>query len=262
MLRAAPRSRNQTARNSCSRLHLFLGEQVPCLSSQCQAWRAQRWHPSCFSPGMMSMAGGVRVLGLVALTTGLAGIGVGTPRVGGEGPTPSPTPGLMPTATATPDRMRTPTPQPTATSDPIATPTPDPRPDRLGTPQDQVDGASRDLAAKVVRLSSRADAVDRLWQVYRARCAPGTTKGYEFGREWFGLWDRAFVSTTGDAGCAALLQRVVVDGGGVLMELTAAAALARHAGVSPLTIHGMVRWNGLEWQPLTAAAANQTAALR
>lgn len=194
------------------------------------------------SPGVMSVGGGMRALGLVALTTGLAGLGVGIPRVASQepSPSPSPSPSPMPTATATPG--------------PTATPSPDPRPDSPGTPRDQVDGASRTFATEVVRLSAQADAVDRFWQVYRARCDPGTSKGYEFGREWFGLWDRALVPTSGDAGCAALLQRVVVEGGGVLMELTAADALARHAGVSALTIHGMVRWNGLEWRPLTAAA--------
>lgn len=206
---------------------------------------------------MTTMGGGLRSLALVALTTGLAAVGVGTPRLGGQEPSPSPQPGLMPTPTATPDAKRTPTPAPTATPDAIATPTPDPRPHRPGS-ADQVDGASRELASQVVRLSARADGVDRLWQAYRTRCQPGTSRGYEFGREWFGLWDRAFVPATTDAGCAALLQRVVVEGGGILMELTAADALARHAGVSPMTIHGMVRWNGLEWFPL-ASTATRTA---
>jgi hypothetical protein len=116
-----------------------------------------------------------------------------------------------------------------------------------------VDGASRDFATLVTRLSAQADGVDRLWQVYRTRCERGVPNGYEFGREWFALWDRALVPTSSDAGCASLLQRVVVEGGGILMELTAADAAARHDGVSPMTIHGMVRWNGLEWRPLAGA---------
>jgi hypothetical protein len=139
----------------------------------------------------------------------------------------------------------------------MATPSPDPRPDSPGTPQDRVDGASRDFAAEVVLLSAHADAVDRLWDAYRVRCEPGPARGYEFGRDWFGLWDRAFVPRPGDPGCAALLQQVAVEGGVVLMRLTSADSLARHAGVPPVTISGMVRWNGLEWWPLTAAATRR-----
>jgi hypothetical protein len=52
---------------------------------------------------------------------------------------------------------------------------------------------------------------------------------------------------------------VIVEGGVVLAGLTSADSVARHAGVSAVTIHGMVRWNGLEWWPLTVRGTQQAA---
>jgi len=183
----------------------------------------------------------LRGLILCSCATTVAGPVVTSAR--GQEPLPSPSPA----ATATP----TPVPSP----GPTPTPSPDPRPDRPVS--DGAAGAARAFAAEISRLSTRADAVDRVWQVYRARCQPEAVKGYDFGREWFALWDRSLVPTPKDAGCGNLLQQVVAEGGTVLMSLTAADSLARHSGVSTATIHGTVRWNGLEWWPLTARATEQ-----
>jgi hypothetical protein len=101
--------------------------------------------------------------------------------------------------------------------------------------------------------------VDRLWLAYRSRCQPEDVGGYDFGRDWFALWDRVLIPRPGDAGCGALLRRVASAGGTVLAGLTAADSVARRSGVSAATIHGMVRWNGLEWWALTDRGTRQAA---
>jgi hypothetical protein len=111
----------------------------------------------------------------------------------------------------------------------------------------------------VVRLSAQADAVDRLWQAYRSRCQPEEIGRYQFGRPWFALWDRVLVPRPRDTGCGQLLQRVVVEGGVVLAGLASVDSVARHAGVPAVTIHGTVRWNGLEWWPLTVRGTQRAA---
>jgi len=124
---------------------------------------------------------------------------------------------------------------------------------------DPVEAASREFAAEIQRLSGQAEAVDRVWNVYRGGCQPEVRMGYDFGREWFALWDRAFASRSNDAACGELLQRVAAEGGPILMGLTAAASAARRSQVPVATIQGMVRWHGLEWWPLNAPAQQRAA---
>ena len=133
-------------------------------------------------------------------------------------------------------------------------PSPDPRPDAALTT------AARDFAAEVTLLTAQADAVDRLWRAYRARCQPEPVGGYDFGREWFVLWDRAELPRFADGACEELLQGVVVKGGTVLTDLTAADSKARLAGVPEATIHALARWNSLEWWPLSLRSTQQAAA--
>lgn len=190
----------------------------------------------------MRSGAALRVLIVCACATGAAASGI---RNAGGQEAPSPTPRPTPTATPTP----IPSPSPT--------PSPDPRPDDAAS--DRTRGPAGDFALEVLRLSARADAVDGLWQAYRSRCQPEDVHGYDFGREWFALWDRALVPGTRDAGCGELLRQVVVEGGAVLAGLTNADSMARHSGVSAPTIHGMVRWNGLEWWALTVRGSQQAA---
>src|SRR5262245_35608952 len=70
------------------------------------------------------------------------------------------------------------------------------------------------FAADVARLAARADAVDAAWSAYQGACAPRVGRTYDFGREWFALWDRAVEPGTGP-GCAEALGRVLDAARGV-----------------------------------------------
>jgi hypothetical protein len=118
-----------------------------------------------------------------------------------------------------------------------------------GLPDDRL--AAQDLAAKnfaveVVRLSAEADAVDRLWHVYKAECGVRVGRQYDYGREWFALWDRAAEPSVEARGCSEILWRLLRDGEGVRRDLTRARANAKDR-LDPGTEVGMLRWHSLQW---------------
>jgi hypothetical protein len=74
-------------------------------------------------------------------------------------------------------------------------------------------------------------------------------RSYDFGREWFALWDQAVESRGTGADCAEMLQWIVDHGETLRRDLTGALNEARRARVPEETLEGMLRWHSLEWRP-------------
>jgi hypothetical protein len=98
-------------------------------------------------------------------------------------------------------------------------------------------------------MSAEADAIDRAWRAYGSGCQVNVGRSYDFGREWFALWDQAVQSQATSAECSELLQWVVDRGETLRRELTSALSEARRARLPEETVEGMLRWHSLEWRP-------------
>jgi hypothetical protein len=107
--------------------------------------------------------------------------------------------------------------------------------------------AASAFALEVIRLSAKADGVDRLWQVYKKRCGVRVGRRYDFGREWFSIWDRAGEAAIDAPGCADVPWRLRHAGESVLGDLRKARVAAREAALGPGTEVGMLRWHALQW---------------
>jgi hypothetical protein len=108
------------------------------------------------------------------------------------------------------------------------------------------DLAASSFAVDVLRLSSQADGVDLLWQAYKEECGVRVRRRYDFGREWFSIWDRAAEPTIDAPGCGAMLGRLWQAGEKVRRGLMRTRARAH---LSPGTEIGMLRWHALQWSP-------------
>jgi hypothetical protein len=113
-----------------------------------------------------------------------------------------------------------------------------------GTPDDRQ--PVRTFTAEVVRLAAQADAVDRAWAAYRADCPPRLLRAYDYGREWFAVWDRAVEPAAGPD-CASKLGHVLEIGRRLRGDLETARHTASAGRVTPATIVGILRWHGLDW---------------
>jgi len=109
------------------------------------------------------------------------------------------------------------------------------------------DEQARAFAAEVVRLSGEADAVDLVWSAYKSNCQVAVGRAYDYGREWFAVWDRAVDARASTAECTQLMQRLLETGERVRRGLASVREAALRAGLPPETVHGMLRWHGLEW---------------
>ena len=109
------------------------------------------------------------------------------------------------------------------------------------------DEQARAFAAEVVRLSGEADAVDLVWSAYKSNCQVAVGRAYDYGREWFAVWDQAVDARASSAECAQLMQRLLETGERVRRGLASAREAALRANLPPETVHGMLRWHGLEW---------------
>jgi hypothetical protein len=105
------------------------------------------------------------------------------------------------------------------------------------------------FATAVMRISAEADAIDRVWRAYGSGCQASVGRSYDFGREWFALWDQAIEARGTSAECAEMLQWLVDHGETLRGGLTSALVEARRAGVPEETVEGMLRWHSLEWRP-------------
>jgi hypothetical protein len=114
-------------------------------------------------------------------------------------------------------------------------------------PETSQDLAASAFAAEVARLSSEADEVDRLWQVYKDECGVQVSRHYDFGREWFSIWDRAAEASVDAPRCGDGLRRVRQAGEKVGREILKARATARQGVLNRGTEIGMFRWNALQW---------------
>jgi hypothetical protein len=113
---------------------------------------------------------------------------------------------------------------------------------------DVVPKASQDaataFAAEIVRLSAAADAIDRLWHDYKAECGVRVGRQYDFGREWFSIWDRSAEATIDAPRCGDLLWRLMQEGETVRRDLLRARAAQ---DLDHGTEIGMLRWHALQW---------------
>ena len=114
-------------------------------------------------------------------------------------------------------------------------------------PETTRDQAASSFAAEVLRLSSEADKVDDLWQVYKDKCRVQVGRQYAFGREWFSVIDRAAAQTVGGQGCDDLLRRLRQAGENLGREIQQARTAARQAFLDRGTENGMLRWHALHW---------------
>ena len=105
------------------------------------------------------------------------------------------------------------------------------------------------FATAVLRLSAEADAIDRVWRAYGSGCQVSVGRSYDFGREWFALWDQAIESRATSAECAEMLQWLVDHGETLRRDLASALSQARRARLPAETVEGMLRWHSLEWRP-------------
>jgi hypothetical protein len=140
-----------------------------------------------------------------------------------------------------------------AQAKPIETVTATPSPSPATLPSDApVHETSQDMAATsfagdVLRLSAEADGVDRLWQAYKEKCGVRVSRQYDFGREWFAIWDRAAEPAIDTPGCGDSLARLRQAGDKLGRGLLRSRTTARQAGLDRGTEIGMLRWNGLQW---------------
>jgi hypothetical protein len=114
-------------------------------------------------------------------------------------------------------------------------------------PETSQDLAATSFASEITRLSSQADGVDRLWETYKAKCGVHVDRQYDFGREWFAIWDRAGEPSAEAAGCGDGLARVRQAGEKLGRGILKARTMARQAGLDRATEIGMLRWHGLQW---------------
>jgi hypothetical protein len=123
----------------------------------------------------------------------------------------------------------------------------------LGAPQAPVPSetvpkqAASSFADEVLRLSAEADRVDRLWLGYKGGCGVRVSREYDFGREWFAVWDRAADPTIDAPRCGDVLRRIREVGDKVGRDILKARAAAHQAGLDRGTEIGMLRWHALHW---------------
>jgi hypothetical protein len=136
---------------------------------------------------------------------------------------------------------------PPATSPPQTSPQAEPNAIAPAPPIADRDEPARAFAAEVVRLSGEADAVDLVWSAYKSNCQVAVGRAYDYGREWFAVWDQAVDARASSAECAQLMQRLLETGERVRRGLASAREAASRANLPPETVHGMLRWHGLAW---------------
>ncbi len=117
----------------------------------------------------------------------------------------------------------------------------------VSAPETTRDQAASAFAAEVLRLSSEADEVDRLWLTYKNKCGVQVGRQYGFGREWFSVFDRATEQTINAPGCDDLGRRLRLAGEAVGRAIHKARTTARQAFLDPATENGMLRWHALHW---------------
>lgn len=107
--------------------------------------------------------------------------------------------------------------------------------------------AANAFSGEVLRLAADADAIDQLWHQYKLECGVRIGRQYDFGREWFALWDRRAEATLQSPLCQELLWRVGHEGEQVRRGLRNARSMAHSAALDPATEVGMLRWHALQW---------------
>jgi hypothetical protein len=126
-------------------------------------------------------------------------------------------------------------------------------------PETSQDVAASAFSAEVLRLSTAADEVDRLWFDYKQACEVRMSRHYDFGREWFSIWDRAAEATVDSPACSEGLRRVRQAGEKVGRDILKARATARQGMLNRGTEVGMFRWNALQWPQFEEDRARRTA---
>jgi hypothetical protein len=101
------------------------------------------------------------------------------------------------------------------------------------------------FAAEIMRLAAAADAIDVLWHDYKSQCGVRVARQYDFGREWFSIWDGAAEATIHAPRCSDVPRRLKQEGDIVRRDLLRARATARFLGHG--TEIGTLRWHALQW---------------
>jgi hypothetical protein len=164
-----------------------------------------------------------------------------------DAPVPAPVP-QPPKAPAPAKRVLPPPAPESVVGPPVVAPQPIEPPAPFREAERLKEAAAREFAAEIVRLAAEANGVDRLWLGYKSECGVRVTRPYDFGREWFALWDRAAEPTVASPSCSDLLWRVLRAGEAVRNDILAARTAAQRAVLSPGTEVGMLRWHALEWR--------------
>jgi hypothetical protein len=148
-------------------------------------------------------------------------------------------------------------PSPTAFSDaatPSGPPAIPPKADERAPSAVSPPSAATSFAAEVLRLSAEADDVDRLWQAYKEECGVRVSRQYDFGREWFSIWDRAAEPNINAPGCSDLLGRLRQAGEKIRRDVQRARASSHQARGTEI---GMLRWHALQWPQLEEASSER-----
>lgn len=106
--------------------------------------------------------------------------------------------------------------------------------------------AAEAFSREVLRLSADADRLDGLWQLYKTECMVAVNRQYDFGREWFALWDGDVRSTVSTPECNDVPLTVVDAAETIRHDLVRARAVAQETGVGLGTEVGVLRWHTLE----------------
>jgi hypothetical protein len=130
---------------------------------------------------------------------------------------------------------------------PVAPPNPTNAAVPVEIPETSQDLAASAFSTEVLRLSAEADEVDALWNSYKEKCGVRVSRHYDFGREWFSIWDRAAEASIDTPGCGEDLRRLRQAGEKVGRDILKARAMARQGLLDRGTEIGMLRWNAVQW---------------
>ena len=110
--------------------------------------------------------------------------------------------------------------------------------------------ASEAFSREILRLSADADRIDSVWQIYKEECKVQLGRQYDFGREWFGLWDGTAKPTMQTSNCKEVPGSLADASETLRLDLKRAQIAAGETGVGEATEIGALRWHMLQAPPV------------
>jgi hypothetical protein len=107
--------------------------------------------------------------------------------------------------------------------------------------------AAEAFAREILRLSADADRVDTIWQIYKDECKVKVSRSYDFGREWFSLWDGTAEATAANDSCKETPFALFDAAETIRRDLLHARAMAQETGIGTGTEVGVLRWHTLQY---------------